>query len=102
MVAAYLLLLHQFRVWAIVDNIGAEDGRRQGAIDFLCVDMALFAIENEFVSLCTNVDCCFPAEKNEGEDIAMLGDKLAPRNLHSHCRITFSLHSAKNLIGSMP
>lgn len=40
--------------------------------------MAELAIEDEFVAFGTNIDGRFPAEKDEGEDIAVLQDRVSP------------------------
>lgn len=48
---SYLLLLHQLRVWTVVNHVRSEDWRGQLAIHFFSVDILEFPIENEFVSL---------------------------------------------------
>jgi hypothetical protein len=58
----YLLLFHQLRIRAVVDNILAKDGGGKGTVDLLGVNMAELAIEDELVALCANIDCGFLAE----------------------------------------
>lgn len=58
---AYLLLLHEFGVGTVVDNIGPEDGRCELPVDFFGVDIFQFSIENELVTFDTKVDSCLLA-----------------------------------------
>jgi hypothetical protein len=101
----YLLLFHQLRIRTIVDNILAENWCGKGAVNILGVDMAEFAIQDELVALGANIDSSFLAEQDKGENVAILESRVShdltrPRRpLGWH---TFSLHSAKNLTGSMP
>lgn len=72
-----LLLLHELGVGAVVYDVGAEDGDRERAVDLLCVDVFELAVQDEFVALDAEVDGCFLAEEDEGEDIAVLGRKVS-------------------------
>lgn len=67
-----LFLLHEFRVWAIVYDVGAENWRRQRGIDFLGIEILLFAVENKIVSVNTEITCNFLAEKDKCKDIPVL------------------------------
>lgn len=73
----YLLLFHQLRIRTIVDNILAKNGRGKGAVNFLGVDMAELAIEDELVALGANIDGSFLAEQDEGEDVAILESRVS-------------------------
>ncbi len=66
------LLLHELGVGAVVDNILSEDGSGQDGIDLLGVDVAQFSVQDEVVALAADADGGLLAEKDEGEDIAML------------------------------
>ena len=46
-----LLLLHEFRVRAIVDDVASKHGRCERAVHLLGVDVLKFPVENEFVAL---------------------------------------------------
>jgi hypothetical protein len=50
-------LLHQFGVWTVVDNIGAEDGCCELAVDFFGVDILELSIQDELVSFNSEIDC---------------------------------------------
>jgi len=69
---ADLLLLHELRVGAIVDDVLAEDGRGQGGIDLLGAHIANLAVENELVAQRADTDGRLASEEDEGEDIAVL------------------------------
>jgi hypothetical protein len=69
---AYLLLLHEFRVGAVVDDVLAKDRGGQRGVDFLGVDVLDLAIENEVVPLGVQTHGHLAAEKDESEDIAVL------------------------------
>lgn len=79
--SANLLLLHEFRVGTVVDNIGSEDGGCELPVDFFGVDILQFSIENELVALDTKVNSCLLAEKDEGENIAVLEEFVSLRVL---------------------
>lgn len=69
---AYLLLLHELGVGAVVDDILAEHRGGERVVDLLSVDVLQLAIEDEVVALGAQADGGLLAEKNEGEDIAVL------------------------------
>lgn len=69
---ANLLLFHELRVWAIVDDILAENRRGERRINLLGVDILEFAVENEVIALRTDCNSHLLAEENEGKDIAEL------------------------------
>lgn len=68
-------MLHQLRVGTVVDNISAKDGRGQRTVDFFGIDVLQLAIEDEVVAFGAQADSGLLAEKDEGEDIAVLRAK---------------------------
>lgn len=68
----YLLLLHEFGVGAVVDDIGTEDRGGDGTVDLLCVDILELAVENEFVAVDAEVNRRLLSKEDEGEDISVL------------------------------
>ncbi len=50
-----LLLLHQFRVWAVVDYILSKDWCGKNSINLIRVDILQLAIENEIIALSPQV-----------------------------------------------
>jgi hypothetical protein len=81
-----LLLFHQFRVWAVIYHITAEDWGRENRIYILCVCILVLRIEYEVVAFRTKVDSGFLAEENECEDIAVLELNLAYCSIHRYLR----------------
>lgn len=57
-----LLLLHELRVRAIIDNILAEDGGGKDRVDFLGANITNLAVQDELVALGSDVDGRFLAE----------------------------------------
>ena len=68
----HLLLLHQLRVGAVIDNILTKDGSSQRAINLFCVNILELSVEDEVVAFCIEADSHLAAEENKGEDIAVL------------------------------
>lgn len=68
----YLLLLHEFGVGAVVDDVGTEDWGGDRTVDLLCVDILELAVENEFVAVNAEVNCRLLFKEDEGEDISVL------------------------------
>ncbi len=68
----YLLLLHQLRVGAVVDNILAKDRGGERAVDLLGIDILDLAVEDEVVALCVQTDSHLATQEDKGEDIAIL------------------------------
>lgn len=66
------LLLHEFRVGAVIDNIAAENGSCQGAVYLLGVGILKTTVENEIVAIDTKTACNISTEKNKCEHIAVL------------------------------
>lgn len=66
------LLLHELRVGAVIDDVGAEDGRGQGAVNLLGVEVLMFSVKNEFVAIEAKVASDFPAQECKGEYVAVL------------------------------
>lgn len=50
MYSAYLLLLHELRVWAVVHDILAEDGRAERSVDLLRIHVLDLAVQDEVVA----------------------------------------------------
>lgn len=71
-VLAYLLLLHELGVWAVVDYICAKDWRCQRRVDLLSVDVLELAVQNEVVSFSAQTNSRLLAQQDECEDIAIL------------------------------
>ena len=82
--SAYLLLLHELGVRAIVDNIGSEDWSGKAGIDLLSVDILKLSVQNELVSLGANIDGGLLAEKDESEDVAVLVSVLLKETVWVH------------------
>ena len=70
--SANLLLFHQFRVGAIINDILSENGRAEDGVDFLGIHILEFAIKNELIALRSQIDCCLLAQQNESKYIAIL------------------------------
>jgi hypothetical protein len=70
-------LLHELRVGAVVDDILAEDRRRQDGVDFLGANVADLAVQDEVVALGSDIDGRLLAEKDEGEAVAVLSRRQA-------------------------
>lgn len=104
------LLLHQLAVGAIVDDISAEDGSGQDAVDLFSVDVLGLAVQNELVALGADVDGGLLAKENKGKDIAKLAVAVLVNNVMSKGRggrglwkrLTLLRFSTKNRGGSMP
>lgn len=101
-VYAYLLLLHQLGIGAVVYNILAKYRSGEGAVDLLGVDILDLSVENEVVALGTKVDSHLATEKNEGEYIAILPPVSVFPSWPLGTRHTFFCWAKKNLYGSMP
>jgi hypothetical protein len=67
-----LLLLHELRVRAVIDNILAEDGGGEDGVDFFGANVADLAVQDELVALGSDVDGRLLAEQDEGEALAVL------------------------------
>jgi hypothetical protein len=104
---AYLLLLHQLRVRAVVDDISTKDRSGQNRIDLLRIDILQLPIEDEIVSSSAKVDGGLLSQQNERKNITILHHSQSASHVAHWHRLrmkqrTFSLHSKKNLYGSMP
>lgn len=69
---AYLLLLHELRVGAVIDDVTAKNGCGQDGVDLLCVHVAQLAVQDEIVALGTETDSHFLSKEDKGENVAML------------------------------
>lgn len=89
-ILAYLLLLHELGVGAIIDNIAAKDGSSQDSIDFFGVDVLKLAVEDKVVASRPNSNGGALSEEDKGENVAMLyillviesRDKYYRRNIY--------------------
>ena len=68
----YLLLLHQFRIRAIIHNALAEDGCRQRGIDLFGIDIFQLGVEYKLVPLCSQAHRRLLAQQDEREYVSIL------------------------------
>lgn len=68
----YLLLFHQLRVGAIVNNMATKDRGCQWRIDLFGTNVAQFTIQDEFIALGAQVDRGFLSKKDESKNITVL------------------------------
>jgi hypothetical protein len=105
---AYLLLLHELRVRAVVDDILAEDGRGEHRVDVLGAHIADLAVEDEVVALGPDIDGGLLAEQDEGKAVAVLckavqsATSIVLRVSVCPINLTFFLFSLKKRGGSIP
>ena len=69
---SHLLLFHELRVGAVIDDVIAENWRGVRGVDLFGVDILQLAVEDEFVALRADIDSHLPPEHDEGEHIAVL------------------------------
>ena len=88
--ATHLLLFHELCVRAVVDNILSEDRRGQDGVDVLGRDVLELAVQDEVITIGSNIDGGLPAEENEGEDVAILSTHGVEerRRIHAICNGT--------------
>ena len=67
-----LLLLHEFRIWHVVNDVFPKNGRGEHWIDLFGVHVLKFPVEDELITLWSKVHRNFSAKKNKREDIAIL------------------------------
>jgi hypothetical protein len=77
LIAAHLLLLHELGVWAVIDDILAKHRSGEDGVNFLGIDIADLAVQDEFVASGADASSCFPAEEDEGIAVAELKAMLA-------------------------
>ena len=86
--AAYLFLLHQLRIGAVIHNILAKYRRGQWAVNLFGIDISEFSIENEVVAFCSKTDSGLFTQQDKGEDISVFlaacKEKLVRVNAVSH------------------
>ena len=80
----YLLLLHELRVRAVVDDVLAKDGGGEDGVDVLCADVLGLAVQNEVVARAADIDGSLLAQEDEGEDVAVLGAILLEESRGVH------------------
>lgn len=69
---SYLLLLHELRVGAVVDDALTEDRSGEGAVDLLGVDVLELAIEDKVIALGAKADGGGLSEEDKSKDVAVL------------------------------
>jgi hypothetical protein len=70
--ATHLLLLHELRVRAVIDDTSTENRRGKLSVDLFGVHVLELAIEDELIALRSKVYSRLLSEENEGEDVAIL------------------------------
>jgi hypothetical protein len=99
---AYLFLLHELGVWAIVHHILAKDWSGQRAVDFFGAEILEFSIEDKVVSLGSKVDSHLLAQQDKREDIPVLVYNQHRLGDWGEAQFTFSRHRLKKAMGSIP
>ena len=69
---AYLLLLHELRVGAVVDDILAKDRCAEWGVDLLGIDILDLSVEDKVVACGVEANGHLATKEDEGEDIAIL------------------------------
>ena len=69
---AYLLLLHELRIRAVVDDILAKDRCAAWGVDLLGIDILDLSVEDKVVASGVQAHRHLATEENEGEDVAIL------------------------------
>ena len=69
---SYLLLLHEFGVRHVIDNVFTEYRRGEDGIDLFGIDVLELSIENELIAFGAQVDRDLSAKKDESVDIPVL------------------------------
>lgn len=72
-----LLLLHELRIGAVIDDITSKNRSGQDGVNLLGIDILELAVENKVVSRRSNSDSGLLSEEDKGEDIAKLQEWLA-------------------------
>lgn len=81
---ADLLLFHEFRIRAVVDNVLSKNRGRQGRVDFFSTNVSQFRIEDKIIAFDPQKDGCLLAQQDEGEYIAILEIKRRNQLDHNH------------------
>ena len=68
----YLFLLHELGIRHIIDHTFAKARRGEDGIYLLGIDVLEFPIQNELITLGSQIDGDFSAEENECEDVPIL------------------------------
>ena len=68
---AYLLLLHQLSIWAVVHDISPKHRCRERTIHLLCVDISQLPVQDEVIALRSQAHRRLLAQQDEREDIAV-------------------------------
>jgi hypothetical protein len=103
-ILANLFLLHKLGVGTVVDDIFAEDRRRQDCVNFYRVHVSELAVQDKVVTMGTHADRRLLSEENESVDIAILVPRGLAAMLHhgGGKSVTFLRISLKNFGGSIP
>lgn len=98
---AHLLLLHELRIRAIIDDVLAKDGRAERCVDLLRIDVLDLSVQDKVVALGVQAHRHLATEEHEREDVAILRPvslrRLAVPDVH-----TFFWFAKKKPYGSMP
>ena len=70
--ATHLFLLHELRIWHIIDDAPANDRGGQNGVYLLGIHVLELSIQDELIAFRTKVDRDFSTKKDEGENIPML------------------------------
>ena len=79
----YLLLLHELGVGAIVNHVATKNRGGEWRVDFLGANVTKLAIKDKVIALGAEIDRGLLAEKNKGENVAILRTlllEMAPRD----------------------
>ena len=69
---SHLLLFHQFGIRTIVDNMCTKNRCSQRAVNLFCIQVLMFAVQDEIVAFDAQADGSLLSQENEGEYIAVL------------------------------
>jgi hypothetical protein len=73
------LLVHQSLIRTVIDDTSAEYRCRELAVDFLGIQVGVFAIENEIIAFSTKEHGCGFSKKNKGKTISIFGSALSKK-----------------------
>lgn len=99
----YLLLLHELRVGAVVNNVATKDRGGERRVNLFSANVAKLAIQDKVITFGAEIDRSLLAEENEGENVAILPALVlerAPKEFPGEegmGRHTFARASKKNL-----
>jgi hypothetical protein len=68
----HLLLLHQLGIRAVIHHTLPEHGRSERSVNFLCIDVLVFCVQDEIVAFCSQAYCGLLPKQYESEDVSIL------------------------------